>query len=160
MEMFSWKCKHVSKLWMWERKWYCFAIKVQNNLWNGSKQTSNLPVTCSSQHFLFTLLLRLEKMKQIFILNSFSLLERFQNALRAHIQQSNTAMEQSHSFRSAQTSCANFSECLTKNCSYKPDSGTGYHRSAWKSILLLQHGAVGSRAMAGHVLKSCQVFLD
>lgn len=99
-------------------------------------------------------------MKQIFIWNSFSLLERFQNALRAHIQQSNTAMEQRHSFRSVQTACANFSECLTKNCSYKPGNDTGYHRSAWKNILLLQHGAIGPRAMAGHVLNSCQGSLD
>lgn len=111
-----------------QRKLYRFAIKVKNNHWNGSKQASDLPVTCNSQLFFIYLAIRTKKGKQIFILNSFSLLERFQNALRAHIQQSNTAMEQSHSFRSTQAACANFSKCLTKNWSYKASNGTGYHR--------------------------------
>lgn len=63
---------------------------------------------------LIYLAIRTKKRKQIFILNSFSLLESFQNAVRAHIQQSNTAMEWSHCFRTAQAACANFSKCLTE----------------------------------------------
>lgn len=142
-----------------ERKLYCFAIKVKNNHRNGSKQTSDLPVTCNSRLFFIYLAIRNKKRKQMFILNSFSLLERVQNPLWAHIQQSHTAMEQSHSFRSAQATCANFLKCLTKNWSYKAGNGTGYHRGAWKNFLLLQHGAMGSRPMAGHVLNSCQASL-
>lgn len=142
-----------------ERKLHCFAIKVKNNHWNGSKQTSDLPVTCNSQLFFIYLAIRTKKRKEIFLLNSFALLERFQNALQAHIQQSNTAMEQSHSCRSAQAACANFSKCLTKNWSFKAGNCSGYHRGYWKSFLSLQHGDMGSRPMAGHVLNSCQASL-
>lgn len=63
--------------------------------------------------------------------------ERFQNALRAHIQKSNTAMEWSHSFRSIWTACANFSERLTENWGCKPTNGIDYPWGTWKNTLLL-----------------------
>lgn len=91
----KWKCsaENVNMLVTYEckkRKWYCFAIKVQNNHWNVSKQTLNLPVTYNSKHFLFTLLLEIKK-KQIFLLNSFS----FRKIPKCFIG-SYTAIKQSH----------------------------------------------------------------
>lgn len=160
----EWKCsaENINMLVSYEceeRKLYCFAIKIQNNHWNYFKQASNLPVTHHSQCFLFSFPLGI-KMETDFYMKSLLSFRKIPKCFIGSYIAIKTAMEWSHSFTSAQTACANFSESLTKKWSNKPNNGTGYHKGAWKNILLLQHTATGSKAVAGLGFKSCQGSLD